>query len=220
MNKLQKTYNSSVGAIRETARKVGAKNAFYSSCGGLLIKAYKKVLYDAVYKVTWEEDTFTANMFKAMDEICQEEEVPYMPLYQEPQLTKDILSGATRPGRAKKIDIVFATFYAPRLKYRIEAKVLAERNTENRNAKHLSNEYVVSGIDRFVKKDYEPEGCMVGYIINGGADSVVKAINLVLTSRCRQKETLRGKHSIGEYEFCYNSVHTDFGLKHFLLHFS
>lgn len=220
MGKLTDIQKSSNGNVRETARKIGAKKAFYSSCNDLLVKAYKKILHDAAYEVIWEEDTFTANIYKALDEICQDEGTAYMPLYQEHQLTKDILSGTTRAVRAKKIDIVFATFYKPRLKYRIEAKILAENNTDKRNAKHLSNEYVVSGIDRFVKKDYEPDGCMVGYVINGSADSVLAAINLVLISSRREKEILQCKHSIGGYEFCYDSEHTDFGLKHILLHFS
>lgn len=219
MGKLTTITNSSNGNIQETARKVGAKKAFKSSCNTLLVKAYKKLQSDVAYEVTWEEDTFTANMYKVLDEICLDEEAFYMPIYQEHQLTEYILSGVTRPLKAKKIDIVFATFYKPRLKYRIEAKILAECNTDKRNANNLSKEYVVSGIDRFVKKEYEPDGCMIGYIVNGNADSVLKAINLVLTGTNREKEILKGKHFIDEYEFCYDSEHCDFGLKHFLFHF-
>lgn len=220
MSKLLKTYNSSTGDIKKTARKIGAKDAFRNGCDIMLVKAYHAIVEKKEYLPIWEEDTFTTNFYKILEEICLDDDVAYRPHYQEYQITDEILKGNTRPQKAKRVDLVFATFYKPRLKYSIEAKILAQKNTETRNAKKLSSEYVVSGIDRFIKKDYDSDGCMVGYIINGEADSVLEMINEVLTISGRQRENLASKHTIGNYNFCYSSFHEEFSLKHFLFHFS
>jgi len=221
MRKLMDIKKSSAGDVKATSKIVGARKAFSTVCNSLLVRAYKKVVKNGQYQLTWEEDTFTANMYSALEQLCQDEEIPCMPLYQEHQLTKEILAGEVRPLTAKKIDIVFASFfYNPRLKYRVEAKILSEQDTNTRNAKHLAKEYVISGIDRFVRREYQPEGCIVGYIINGSADAILAAINLVLTGNNRNKEILNDKHLIEGYEFCYNSKHEGFDLKHLLFHFA
>jgi len=220
MSKIKEKESSTSGNIKKTAVKVGAKKAFYTSCGELLVKAYRQLLSENNYRPDWEEDTFTINVFQALDTICQNEERSYMPIYQEPQITQEIIDGSLRPLKAKKIDIVFATFYKPRVKYRVEAKILTEEDFGNRNARYLSKEYVVSGVDRFVKKEYEPDGCMVGYVVHGSAKKVLNMINEVFDAIDRSSEKLKLKHTVELYEHCFISRHQDFILKHFLLNFS
>lgn len=220
MSNLKEKISSSDGSLRETAKRIGAKEVFYSNCDILLVKAYYQLLNEKKYKKTWEEDTFTTNMHRALDDICQDQDIPYMPMYQEHQLTSDILSGSVRPIKARKIDIVFATFFKPRIKYGVEVKILAETNFGSRNANQLAKEYVVSGVDRFVRKEYDTDGCMIGYVVNGNITSVYNMINQVFENLKRKPEKLNDQHTIENYSCCYLSEHKDFFLKHILFHFS
>lgn len=220
MNNLSKQHDSTAGNIKNVAIKV-APNSFASTCCKILIQAYNKMLQDNNYNLSWEEDTFSANLKKEMDQICNNLEIPYSIYFQDPQLTDNILMGKTRAQTAKKIDIVFGTFYKPKpIRFGMEAKIMAQNNTATRNANVLCKEYIVSGIDRYISGDYAIQGCMVGYIINGNADRIVQKVNDVFTSSERHAELIKDKHILHNYPFCYKSSHGEITLQHFLFHFS
>ena len=109
------------------------------------------VVLHSTYETTWEENTFSANLKTELDNICIDENLPYNVAFQDHQITDVILSGKDSSKKGKKLDIVFSTFYKPKaLRYAAEAKILCENNFGKRKANHLSEEYVISGIDRFV----------------------------------------------------------------------
>jgi hypothetical protein len=220
MSNLTNISNASSGNANVTAKIVGAGNAFQNNCNRFLVEAYQLLMALKVTKITWEEDTFTANFSVLLEDIFDIQEVPYTVTYQQHQLTKKILSGEVRAQTAKKMDIVFGTFSRPKLSYGIEAKIIAELNVGTRNANSLCKEYIVSGIDRFVSGTYSMIGCMVGYVISGQPDNIVIKINDVLTNAKRNDEVVGDKHLIYNHEHCYSSTHKEMKLQHFFFNFN
>lgn len=173
-----------------------------------------------MHKSTWEEDTFTANFEQVIEHLCIQDGLPIHAAYQVPQLTPSILKGAMTSKTAKRMDLVFSLFAKPKyLKYGIEAKILTSRNTGGRNAKRLCNEYIVSGMDRFINGSYRMVGCMVGYIVAGETNDTMSLINSGLISVNRGTEILKDQHCVESHLSCYWSYHPNCTLKHFLFLF-
>ncbi|MCX2483521.1 hypothetical protein [Pedobacter sp. MR2016-24] len=220
MSTLSQISNVSSGNVDITAKVIGAGSVFQDTCNVCLVKAYDIMLTSKVAKPTWEEDTFTANFAFIIESIFEEEELPYSVFYQQHQITEAILKGTERPQKAKKMDIVFATFSRPKLSYGIEAKIIAESDLGKRNANYLCKEYIISGVDRFVNGTYNMDGCMIGYVVSGVPDNIIVKINHVLTSLDRGEEKVGNKHDIHGHVSCYVSNHAGFSLQHMLFLFN
>jgi len=220
MSTLSQIFKASSGNVSDTAKMIGAGNVFKDTCNVYLVEAYHILLSKKTAELTWEEDTFTANFAVLIESIFEDKELPYSLTYQQHQITKGILEGTDRPQTAKKMDIVFATFSKPKLKYGIEAKIISENNAGTRNANYLCKEYIISGIDRFTNKTYDMEGCMIGYVINGLPDNIIMMVNKILIDSKRNTEELSNKHTIVGYDNCYQSTHLDCSLQHFLFQFA
>ena len=219
MSTLSQIYQSSSGSLQETAQKIGAGSSFRNTCNILLVKAYNDLMAKNIVLLSWEEDTFTANFADILETICENESLPYVVFYQQPQVTNNILSGSQRAQTAKKIDITFTTFSKPKLRYGIEAKIMCEVNYHSRNANNLTKEYVVSGVDRFIDQIYAIDGCMVAYVTNGDVDRIVNRVNSVLVELNRQVEIIKDKHTIESHNYCYVSTHNSISLNHLLFKF-
>jgi hypothetical protein len=220
MSKLSNIKGSSSGNAAQIAQSVQAFQSFQSLCDSLTIRAYQELIKRKVHKPDWGEDTFTANFQPIIEQLCVKDGTPIHVHYQTPQLTSSILSGAAPPKTAKVMDLVFSLFAKPTyLKYGIEAKILTSVNTSSRNAKRLCNEYIVSGMDRFINGSYQIAGCMVGYVIAGKTDDALDLINGDLTANSRATEILKDQHTIETHISCYQSRHYKCTLKHFLFLF-
>ncbi len=221
MSRLTNIGRSSSGNPKRVAKLIGANDSFQRLCEILIVRAYTALITKRLYKPEWVEDTFSANFQVVIDAICIEEGIPMNIVYQEPQLTEDILSGTTSPTAAKRMDLVFSQFaFRERLKYGVEAKIVVSANTQSRNAKRLSQEYVTSGMDRFINGSYEMDGCMVGYVISGNAHDTLALINSYMTGCGRETEILQDQHTIQLHATCYQSRHENCKLKHLLFVFT
>lgn len=220
MTRLRNIYSSSTRVSRKVAISVLPEESFLELCEKLTIKAYKELLRNKSYKPEWEEDTFSANLKVIIEDICFTEDIPISVSYQDPQLSAEILEGNKTPKTAKRMDLVFSIFPNPnRLKYGLEAKILTSVNISRRNAKFLCSEYIVSGMDRFIQGDYAIRGCLLGYVIAGSIEDVLKLINDTLCGNGRDEEILKEKHTIDTLDHCYFSYHQKCTLKHLLFQF-
>jgi len=198
---------------------IKAKDFFALSCQKIIIDAYR-LLKTQGYSVTWDEETFSANMKHKLENICTKRGLPYHITRENVQDNPEILKGIVKAKTARKIDIVFASFLiAKRLVYGIEAKILVENDFYSKRFSHLNSEYIDEGMDRYIKNIYKIKGCMVGYVIQGNPDKIIPKINSLLVKRKRIKEIIVGKFTFNGLNYCYSSKHNGLILSHFLLPF-
>jgi hypothetical protein len=172
-------------------------------CAEIIDQSYQSYLTDTEKVFAEDETTITAGLYDHIQTIVETDDLPFVVIPEFHQYTTPIKKGKVNPNKAKRFDLHFTSFnYKPRIKFGVEAKLLAETNTFKKNATFLTSEYVEdAGMGKFIKGIYEDDGFMLGYILNGKADSIVININLKVTLTYSAKEHLSksGKHFMSNY---------------------
>lgn len=189
------------------------RQTFLNRCLRITIDGYNLMKEAQDYQIDWEEESLSANLVRHMrcsqetargkiDIICEH------PLYDE-----NIEQGKTQPKAAPRIDIRMASWTSShQLVYYIEAKNLCQNDWHKSSgatasASHYRRRYIDTGIDNFVTERY-PEGCLVGYILEGEIEPIVKSINNLLAKhRNRSSEAIQDKQTIHQHPHCYLSHH-------------
>jgi hypothetical protein len=174
-------------------------------CIELIENGYKNYLSDTDKIFSSDETTITAGIYNHICKIIDDVDLPIHVVPELHQYTAAIKKGEVNPNKAKRFDLYFIDLqYNPRVKFGVEAKLLAEQTTSTKSATTLINEYVENaGMGKFINKIYEDEGFMLGYILNGTPDKIVGKINLKITAVYTAKEQLvvYKKHYISSYSF-------------------
>ncbi len=189
-------------------------------CIKLIENGYNNYLIDTDKVFSEDETIITAGLYDHIDRIIDEVDLPFFIVPELHQYTTPIKKGKLNPNKAKRFDLLFTHLqYKPRLKFGVEAKLLAETNTATKKATTLIKEYVENaGMGKFINKIYEEDGFMLGYILNGETDKIVPKINLKITDTYTVKEHLT-KHK-NHYLSTYNLDGKQKELNHIFLVFS
>lgn len=168
---------------------------------------------DAQYDVDWKEVKLTGHLvekvkltgFLRSNQISVNFETP---IYDE-----GILYGEDDPLEAPKVDFKFTRWYGKfELDFYAEAKNLSEYDWDKKNGSKVSASkyrarYIDTGIENFLSGRY-PEGCLVGYIVQGKQEQVISGINRLIESRkLLPKVGLIQKDSDVPFSTCYCSSH-------------
>lgn len=214
------------------------KEAFVNKCHKLLINGYYQILSDGMCLTELEEEDISARLIGCMEKL-PEANISKIDIVPEARYyTEEIKNGKFHAKQASKPDIRLCCWKKARgwsspkkILYYIEAKNISEKDWiksdgSSVSAYHYRRRYIDTGIDNYISGHY-PEGCIVGYIVNGVPDNIVSGINNLL---CRENsdrvtEVIRDKHTFEAYPYCYisyhkNSLKKDIAIKHFLLVFS
>lgn len=161
-------------------------------CIELIESGYKNYLIDTEKIFSEDETIITAGLYDHIDKVIDEVDLPFIIVPEFHQYTNEIKKGKVNPNTAKRFDLLLTHFqYKPRLKFGVEAKLLAETNTATKNATTLIREYVENaGMGKFINRIYEEDGFMLGYILNGEKEQIVQKINLKITNTYSNKEHL------------------------------
>lgn len=209
--------------------KIEFKRALTSRCVEVLIKGYQSMIAASQYSLSWEEEQFSALLISHMENLNEVNQYR-MDIIPEPRLyDQGIIEGKKKPKKAPKVDIRICMWsyntWSSQVKfvYVIEAKNLPEQDWKKESdskviAKSQKKRYIETGIDHFISGHY-PEGCLVGYVVQGKPEKVVLDINKILkqSSPSREDEILKKKEAIYSYTNCYRSTHSNVTLQHFLL---
>jgi hypothetical protein len=172
-------------------------------CAEIIEQGYKNYLSDSEKIFAEDETTITAGLYDHVQTIVETDDLPFIVIPEFHQYTTLIKKGKVNPNKAKRFDLHFTNFnYKPRIKFGVEAKLLAETNTSSRSSTFLTSEYVEdAGMGKFIKGIYEDDGFMLGYILNGKTDPIVININMKVTSTYSAKEQLNKskRHYISTY---------------------
>ncbi|RPI19507.1 MAG: hypothetical protein EHM58_01485 [Ignavibacteriae bacterium] len=161
-------------------------------CTEIIERSYLNYLSDSTKVFSEDETIITAGLYDHIEAIIDEDELPFYIAPELHQYTKPIRKGEVNPNKAKRFDLHITNFsYKPRIKFGIEAKLLAEKNTSFKRANFLVDEYVEdAGMGKFIKGIYETDGFMLGYVLNGKVNNIVGSINSKVISTYSNKEIL------------------------------
>lgn len=195
-------------------------NDVKNHCAEIIEQGYQSYLSDTSKIFSEDETVISAGIYDNIEMIIDKDELPLYIAVELHQYTTPIKKGKTNPNKAKRFDLHFTNFsYKPRIKFGIEAKLIAEANTSRKRAAFLINEYVEdAGMGKFIKGIYEDDGFMLGYILNGTTEKIIENINLKITS------TYSSNEQISKNQKPYLSPYTlngkDKNLHHIFLDFS
>jgi hypothetical protein len=200
------------------------KEKFEDDCIQLMLEAYYSLLASG-RKVNEEtENNITAQLvgFMKLNPLRSNLQIN---LERENYLdSDDIYDGIQDADTSLRIDIKYSTWHSTNeFEYFMEAKNLAENDWiksstgKKVEAYKLRKRYIDTGIDNFVNGGY-PNGCLLGYILEGDNLRIVKQINQILKNAGRDIEILKKNRN---YSFAYNFISkhskSSLTLKHFLL---
>jgi hypothetical protein len=209
--------------------KFSFQKSFIRKCHQILCEGYIEA-QKKNYSPDWDEDNFSALLVEHMRmlDFTKSQAISINP--QSPIYSKAILEGTTKAKRASVIDMKFSTWSKKvEFIYFMEAKNLSEEDWKKRDgkkivAKHYQNRYITTGVDNFLKGKYS-NGCLVGYVVQGGAEKIIEKINnIMLCSKpSREREILCRMSSnqlISKYQSILPKKDTAVVLDHILLSFN
>jgi len=197
---------------------------FEENCIYLLIESYNSILSAGRKLNEDNENSITAQLVGYMKKSSKRADLQ-IHLDRESYLDDEAtFKGETDADKSPRIDIKYATWNAnSEFEYYMEAKNLAENNWVKStnvtvNAASLRKRYVETGIGNFISGRY-PNGCLLGYILEGDFVNIANLINEELIVNKRTKEILVRQVGYG-IDFHYCSTHSGTAiklLKHFFL---
>lgn len=197
-------------------------------CFILLSEVYADIKSKKTISINWVEEDISKELTNCLQSnkkrIAWKIRVePEHRLYKEDNLSAN---------KSPRIDFCFSTWTDTEWEFFAEAKNLIESDCEtNRigkngkisiNAHSLYKRYIETGIDNFISGKYPPNGCLIGYILQGKAENIISALNSCLYNLNRESERLN-QHSFGliDFESSYISTHNSPSLmKHLMFDFT
>lgn len=202
------------------------KSSFRHDCIELLEWACRKLKSEKKIDVDWAEENITANIYTYIHNSKKAIKKSIFIECEHSLFTEDILNNRKKAKAANRLDMVLQhDWKGRRFAFNVEAKNLIEHNAAKKNrssevkANSVLRRYIKTGIDHFLKAHY-PQGCLLGYVLNGTTAGVAGKLNILMSKDKRGTEQLEYVSRKGLWT-CYISTHeTDtIQLQHFLFDF-
>jgi hypothetical protein len=186
---------------------------FENRCIRLIVAAYHSAIHEKSVSVDWNENDITAQLHEYIDSDPLRIKW-YISSNVEHHLPKDSIKKEKGfSAKYSRIDLRFSTINShSEFKYFLEAKNLKEKNYA------LKRRYIKTGIDNFISKKY-PNGCLVGYLLEGNLDLTVIGINSLLNRYNRSTEIMK-KQICNLHDCYYESSHPSIKVKHYIFDFT
>lgn len=177
-------------------------------CFDLVEKGYNAYLIDSEKVFSADETIITAGICGHIESIIAKYRLPFDIVPEYFVYSEKIKKGKLMPKKAKRFDLRILTWNAKNetIKFGVEAKILADKNFKSKIALNLIKEYVQdAGMGKFINKIYDQstynDGFMLGYILNGGIENILRKINDRITITYSENEHLTNnkKHFISSY---------------------
>lgn len=164
------------------------RNRFATDCIDCILMGYDKMRSERIYDVNSVEDNLTVHLVRNMEEGGYLEAKDIIVDVQHKLYNRDVSYGPGDPANTPVIDLKFGKVWSKKdYRFYVEAKNLSEKNwTKTTGASVRSYDsrsyYISDGIERFLS-GYYPEGCLIGYVVNGTTSGVVSNLNRLITKR-------------------------------------
>jgi hypothetical protein len=188
-------------------------SAFENKCFYLITKAYEDAIISKVIQLNWNENDISYELHSIIKN--NPLRVQWMvSINVEAYLPKNVTKMKGFSGKLPRIDFRMSSFNAD-----VEYEYFFEAKNLKHNDSALKRRYINTGIDNFLSGKYY-NGSLIGYVLNGNTDKIVKDINSLLIKDNRNTELLYlKKHKIAKNY--YESNHIAIGtLKHLFFDFA
>lgn len=157
-------------------------------CLDTLQQGYDRMVSDGQYDVDWEEDNLTVHLIEKIEQtdFLKSYRIEINP--QRPIYNKSHIYEGESPKKAPVVDFKMSKWFGGDLKhFYAEAKNLSASDWQKKdgskvNASKYRARYIETGIENFLSGRY-PEGCLLGYVVNGASEKVIERINRLIESR-------------------------------------
>ena len=213
------------GTLKENIRN-DFSAGFHDNCIRLIGEACLDLKNKHIVTVDWDEENISANISTAINTSpnalkWQIHVVSEVPLYD-----KEILQGTKKAKSAKRVDLELGVWNENYLTFSVEAKNLIQNKIIKNGCKKpiypltKQKRYIETGIDHYVSGYYPPNGCMLGYVLEGDISSIVSGINKIMKNKfsCTEKLYPQSCQFVG-IDGYYVSHHTNLNLDHFFVKF-
>lgn len=176
---------------------IQARVAFEQKCVALLelacrvLKAKKSVNWD------WGEENISANIYTYIHNSQMAIEGDIFVESEHNFYQQNVLDNKAKAKSSPRIDLVLQhNWSGQKMIYYVEAKNLIDHDCHKSGRKRKTKadavkcRYIETGIDHF-KNGYYPNGCLLGYVLNGTIAGVVAGINTLLENKGRSGEILQ-----------------------------
>lgn len=222
-----KGYNSITSAAghRPPVASREMLDAFQLTVFNLIGSAYKTIRTPGPFEENPDETLISVSLFDAVKIIASRDGIPCSVTPERYEYTDQIREGIKSTLTAKRYDLYIENWdVIGRIEYGVEAKILTENNFKNRVATTLIKDYVSDkGMGKFINKLYDKRGVMVGYIVEGSNDEIIKNINTQVTNHFDAAQILQPVvDNQVQHEQVYRSQHLgkiDYDLYHLMLDF-
>lgn len=160
------------------------------------IAAYRVLRQESTVHSSWEEDKFTINIERCMNQFIRTRKFPLCAKSQQPIYTPEMMAGEVSPKKAVKLDIkiwdknwdnedeVYFTW---------ECKLIVDKARENKHRRFIP-EYITNGIVRFLDENWKyseavDDAGILGYVLYGEVAQIVEAINQEMLAIPRRPES-------------------------------
>lgn len=186
--------------------------SFENRCIRLIVAAYHSAISEKTVSLDWYENDITAQLHEYID--SDPLRIKWsISSNLEHHLPKDSIKKEKGfSDKYSRIDLRFVTFKKLEYIYFLEAKRLKEKDYA------LKKRYIETGIDNFISKKY-PNGCLVGYLLEGNLDLTVMGINSLLNRYNRSTEIMK-KQMCNLHDYYYESSHPGINVKHYIFDFT
>lgn len=164
------------------------KASFISHCIEAINTGYDIILANASHKLDWKEDNLTAHLVETIELSGFLTSFQISVNYQSPIVSHAIASEGADFLTAPKVDFKFSNWSGRNeFKFYAEAKNLSERDWYKASGALVKSSkqrgrYLDTGIENFLSGRY-PEGCLVGYVLNGSTAAIVSGLNSLIKKR-------------------------------------
>lgn len=187
------------------------KASFISHCIEAINTGYDIILANANYELDWEEDNLTAHLVETIELSGFLNSFQISVNYQSPIVSHAIAFEGADFLTAPKVDFKFSTWSGPNeIKFYAEAKNLSEQDWHKASgalveASKQRGRYLDTGINNFLSGRY-PEGCLVGYVLNGSTATVISGLNSLIQKRKLEPRIgLIASDNTAAWPICYYS---------------
>ncbi len=160
------------------------------------VAAYHILNRQNTVRSSWEEDKFTIQMERCINQLSRRYKSPLHAQTQRPIYTPEMMAGEVSPKKAVKLDIkIWDKNWdnEDEIYFTWECKLVVDKAREDKH-KRLVPEYITKGIVRFLDANWRyaqavNDAGILGYVLYGEVAQIVEAINQEMLAIPRRSES-------------------------------
>lgn len=160
------------------------------------IAAYRVLRQESTVRSSWEEDKFTINIERCMNQFIRTRKFPLCAKSQQPIYTPEMMTGEVSPKKAVKLDIkIWDKNWdnEDEIYFTWECKLIVDKAREDKH-KRFVHEYITNGIVRFLDANWRyaqavNDAGVLGYVLYGEVAQIIEAINQEMLAIPRRPES-------------------------------